>query len=977
MKKQIKFLLLVSLVFSSLFIGHGSFAAGPTVYDKFVEIRGNQTWTKENSPYIINAQVTLSGGSLTIEPGVVVKFGSSGYIYAMSNINAVGTPDERIIFTSAKDDEHGGDTNKNGFDGELKMGEWQNIGIVGNRTANFEYATFLYATTAVGSGLFGMDVTYRNVLSIKNCEFYHNLNAISISNIDATIESNIIANNNVGVSVILSSLYYKHTVKITNNSLYGNRLAAYAKKNYPNSTEYVLDASNNWWGSSAGPRFVPYQRSKSDEAYFDNAVSANVRFNPWLGKDPNVGCQENCYSNVMFLPGIKASKLYKKGALGEDQLWPPNYFGNDVEELQMDDDGKSLENVYTGDVLEEVGAPVIGGNIYKTFLGKLADMKEAETINDYEVFAYDWRQNVEDVAQNGTPYEDNMKSAISQIESLAQTSKSEKVTIVAHSNGGLLAKAIMMELEKRGLADKVDKIVMVGTPQMGTPLAMLSLLYGYDEAALLGTLISREESRKLAENMPGAYGLLPSSKYFERMENPFISFSSQRTEYEKFMDVYGNYVGDSNEFMQFLSGKGDGREKPDPAEIEKENVLNEKLLIQAKEMHERLDNWAVPEGIEVIQVAGWGLDTVSGVKYTEKEKVDCYMADSKIPSCIGMGEYEPIYEPEFTVDGDGVVVAPSALMMSANENVERYWVDLWLLNKGVDKDRKHKDILELTELNQFVQNIVKNEYSVLPMGLKKERPNPDGYDDQAPKLRMTLYSPLDIHLYDEKGNHTGPKKIVIDGQEKVVFEEGIPNSRYQQFGDRKYVGFEGGENVNVVMDGYAIGAYTLSLEEVKISEEGEEVVSSTIFKNLPTTADAKVSFAIPSSGLEEMTTLEADMDSDGRIDYEIDKTVGGEVELPVTLEMISMQVDHLAKLKFINDSKAQDFLQVKIRELIHERDMIEKMDEKNNKNPKENQIKLLNKKIDDLVGFINDKFSDSMTSLAEELLIKNLNSVRM
>ncbi len=60
-------------------------------------------------------------------------------------------------------------------------------------------------------------------------------------------------------------------------------------------------------------------------------------------------------ANVLFLPGIKASRLYKKGTLGtEDQLWLPNYFGNDLKDLALDGDGKSVNSVYAKDILSQV-----------------------------------------------------------------------------------------------------------------------------------------------------------------------------------------------------------------------------------------------------------------------------------------------------------------------------------------------------------------------------------------------------------------------------------------------------------------------------------------------------------------------------------------------------------------------------------------------------------------------------------------------
>lgn len=634
------------------------------------------------------------------------------------------------------------------------------------------------------------------------------------------------------------------------------RNACYEQAITHHPDKVLLD--NNWYGSADGPTV--------DNEKKGIVLSGDYTLRNWSTKEHELFSQGS--SNVMFLPGIKASKLYKKGMVGtEDQLWPPNYFGNDLGELNLDGNGKSIESVYTRDAISEVGIPMIKENIYKSFLEKLAELKEEGTITDYSEFAYDWRQSVEDIVERGTPYQNETKSAIETLKNLSESSKSKKVTIVAHSNGGLLAKAIMLELENLNLTDKVDKIILVGTPQMGTPLATLSMLYGYDESAIFGTLISRKDSRILAENMPGAYGLLPSFEYFRRLENPFITFSSERTGYFDFKKSYGDSIDDYGEFKSFLLGEGDGRNKPAINELEKENILNGNLLNEASEMHQKLDAWIPPQNVEVIQIAGWGLDTVSGVEYKEKEQVSCAGAGS-VPYCFPNGKFEPIYEPKFTVDGDKVVVSPSALMLSEAPNVKRYWVDLWTYNAKF-KDRKHKDLLEIEELINNIFNIFQNKVIDTTQFFRYSRPDPKDYLNPKPRLRLSLYSPLDIHLYDKYGNHTGPKEIEIDGVKQIVIEEAIPSSYYIQYGERKYVGFSGGENINIEMDGYANGSYTLKMEEVKISESAEEIVSHTEFKDLPVSPQTKIKLEIPESGLAEVSSLTADFDGDGTEDYSV------------------------------------------------------------------------------------------------------------
>ncbi len=658
----------------------------------------------------------------------------------------------------------------------------------------------------------------------------------------------------------------------------GDRIAVETHFSFPEghwASEYSehVRLTDNWYGHADGPSYGPFFSSPGERLLGD------ATFIGW--KKTPFRCIDECPSNVLLLPGIKLSRLYTGGAHGtEDQLWPPNYFGDDLEDLELDADGKSIKPVYIkeGDVLSDVGA----SDIYTSFLDRLEELKSTGTINEYESFAYDWRGNVEEVARSGSPGEHGqLRSAVETALALAASSRSGKVTIVAHSNGGLLAKAILMELERQGLADRVDTVAMVGTPQMGTPIAMLSLLYGYDESVLFGTLIARDEARKLAEHMPGAYGLLPSREYLERTREPLVTFDATRTRYRAFTDAYGESIGDISELGRFLAGQDDHRDKPDADDVERENVLSPSLLAEAREMHERLDHWSPPSGVRVIQIAGWGIDTVSGVKYTEKSLERCYYSGSSLPSCVDEGKYEEIYEPTFTVDGDEVVTAPSALMMPETKNVKRYWVDLFEANKKELVGKlSHKNLFEINSVNTLLSRLITHENGELPNFLKDSRP--DDFVGAASRIRLSLYSPLDVHLYDAEGNHTGPTQEIVDGHTVTVFEEGIPNSSYLGLGERKYLSFSSGEPIRIELAGYALGSYTLKLAEVRPTATGEETLFETVFADLPTIDTARVRLDIPAGGLEDLPALRADLEGDGTDDYTVEPVIGGTATLEPT-----------------------------------------------------------------------------------------------
>ncbi|NLC30849.1 MAG: hypothetical protein GX765_02235, partial [Candidatus Moranbacteria bacterium] len=172
-------------------------------------------------------------------------------------------------------------------------------------------------------------------------------------------------------------------------------------------------------------------------------------------------------------------------------------------------------------------------------------------------------------------------------------------------------------------------------------------------------------------------------------------------------------------------------------------------------------------------------------------------------------------------------------------------------------------------------------------------------------------------------NHTGYKEIqTAEGPQRII-EEGVSGSYYLQLGDRKYVGFETGENIEIKLNGYAKGAYTLKIEEVRYREEGEEIINHITFKNLPASEETRVKLTIPGEGLGEISELEADYDGDGDADYILEPVLNGEVMMPdITpprIEIISPEEKFYPKNKFLeigyevsDDRSERDKIETKV-----------------------------------------------------------------
>jgi len=485
---------------------------------------------------------------------------------------------------------------------------------------------------------------------------------------------------------------------------------------------------------------------------------------------------------LIFIPGMNASTLID--GVGGDELWLGMWdlFQGSHRRLSLFTSNNPSPNIYASDVIRRVPVPLFEDKpVYGPLLEYLTNpnkggyreyqvngIKERRTTAGCDesqkvdnpnlfVFAYDWRlSNI-----------DNAKILKDYVGCIQKFYPGSKVDILAHSNGGLLARRyIILDNETK---DQVNKLVTIGTPWLGAP----KFLYVMETGAWGGLpqrvfIMNHDTTKYVAGSFIGAHELIPGRAYYDlsAKQSPLIEKDLDFDGNGKIREnnyTYDQYINAINKHYGFHS-KGKQEKKFRPG-------ANSDMFHQEPLQ----DDWSKDEtGVNYYHLIG----LQEGNRTIDRIAVDYETICSYGRPCETIRKFE--IEPYMTIGDETVPLLSAARIGSGqNYNAPKAQRIYFLAAKcGGDEQVQHTNL----NINPYVQETV---YALLTTGslpksecLENQQTASQPAANTSPDNQFSAIEPFPIQPYyyltiangtsivvsDEFGNSTAPINEIFRGE---------------------------------------------------------------------------------------------------------------------------------------------------------------------------------------------------------------------
>lgn len=490
---------------------------------------------------------------------------------------------------------------------------------------------------------------------------------------------------------------------------------------------------------------------------------------------------------VLIIPGIMGTEMFK----GDEKLWPDAIrmlsTNNDrfMDPLAFNQNSEPSDiDVNANQVITKV--EVLNKTVlnYTELLIKEFEQQGYVFNENLFLFAYDWRKDLDAIAQN------ELRLYID--EKIAQTGF-KKLDMIAHSQGGLLVKRLLYD--NSTYDQKINKLVFAGTPHLGSPKAAKVLLYGDSMGVnFLKLGLDPDEVKRISQNMPSVYQLLPSLEYFSHGQS---------------------YLGIAKTIGPFITGYSILDYNSTKQEL-KDFGLNSNLIDNAEIFHSAsYDNYNFNlSGIQTYNIIGCEEATIAQVLAGKN------------------GKYWLTYGP-----GDGTVPLVSAS-------------NIFSTTQFFTRDTNHGTMLTGEGTRQLLVNIISGSNLNIDSSITQNS-GQCKFDGKT----VSVHSPVELHIYDQNGNHVGPNSSGnIDTE--------IPGVEYDILGDDKFAflppGFDYKIKINATDNGH-FDFYSTAIED-------NEVVSTSYYSTIPISNSSQAETDLNENNDQ---ILKLDVNGDGTFDQDI------------------------------------------------------------------------------------------------------------
>ncbi len=245
-RRGIYFLTALTLLFTPLLsIASGNVRAAPAYTEVGGPIISDTTWTLANSPYIVVASVEVwQGVTLTIQPGVVVKFNKDRLLQVDGTLIARGDVANRITFTSNQSSPTKGDWKSIEFTDSSVDATFDGAG---NYTGGgiLQYCIVEYGGSGVESAVHAPNAAPYIDHNIVRNNAARGIRATGTVTIPVVITGNTVSGNGGGISASHST--------VTGNTVSGNSTSGYSNANDGGGiyAHYSMVTGNTVSGNSA------------------------------------------------------------------------------------------------------------------------------------------------------------------------------------------------------------------------------------------------------------------------------------------------------------------------------------------------------------------------------------------------------------------------------------------------------------------------------------------------------------------------------------------------------------------------------------------------------------------------------------------------------------------------------------------------------------------------------------------------------